>query len=84
MHVSSKYLGKKLRFINSVSLKLFHNNVTTFKAIYLDFLLYPSFSHSSHILEMLSGENDHQEDTTLLGHLWSSCTKATAKAGICS
>jgi hypothetical protein len=68
-----------------VSLKLFHNDVTSFKAIYLDFLHYPSLSHRIHnILETLSSETDHQEGTTLLGHLWSSCTKATAKTGICS
>ena len=43
------------------------------------------FLHSNHnILEMFSSENGHQEGTTLLGHLWSSCTKTTAKVAICT
>jgi len=79
-----KILWEKLTLINSVSLKLFHNDVTTFKAIYLDYFHYPIFLHSNHnILEMFSSENGHQEGTTLLDHLWSSCTKATVKVGIC-
>jgi len=57
-----KIFWKKLRFINSVSLKLFHNDVTSFKAIYLDYFHYPIFLHSNHnLLEMFASENGHQE-----------------------
>jgi len=80
-----KIFWEKFRYIKSVSLKLFHNDVTTFKAICLNFFHYLSFLYSNHnTLEMFSSKNGHQESTTLLGHLWSSCTKATAKVGICT
>lgn len=54
----SKYLPPKLAKLEPrVFCQVFN---TTFFTFYI--LLYPSFSHSSHILEMLSGENDHEED----------------------
>jgi hypothetical protein len=85
-HCACKFVfWKKLRFINSVSLKLFHNDVTTYNAIYLDFFHYPIFLHSNHnVLEMFTSENGHPDGTALLGYLWSSCTKAPAKVGICT
>jgi hypothetical protein len=60
-----KAFSKNLRFFDQkhhfINLKLFHNAVTTFKAIYLDFVHYPSSLYISHnILEMFSSEDGHQ------------------------